>query len=83
MPDSTPPTYVIEDGIPVPPHGNAKTANFRMTLRAMMPGQSVFTSASRDSVARAANDAKLATGKEYTVRAVEGGLRVWCVESDA
>lgn len=73
-------TFTIEDGIPVPPHGNRKDTGLASVLRQMTAGQSVLIKdRARNSVAVQVSKASRAAGdkRRYAVRAVDGGVRVW------
>ena len=75
--------YEIEKGIPVPPNSERATKYpWKMAI-----GESFFVPFGEDEhalttqrVRRSAAMAGPRYNKKFTVREVDGGLRVWCIE---
>ena len=71
------PEFEVENGIPVsrqirPPYGS------KYPFAGLKPGQSFFVPGGRAApIASAASEAGVRTDHRYTVRTVDGGVRVW------
>lgn len=74
----------IEKGIPIPPGGRAGKENARYPFADMEVGDSFFVAVEREVLRKRRNVLSSASnywkkrGKgQFTIRAVDGGLRVW------
>lgn len=75
--------YKIETGIPVPSKGNPRTYGVTDLMRRMKPGESALlpqykTTLSAGAVRMAARLLR-PEGFEFTMRTVDGGVRLWRV----
>jgi len=75
------PGLKIEDGVPLPTDLRKRTTGITAVMRQMKPGQSVLLPQYRTTLnAGAARMAARLLGPEgfqFTMRTVEGGVRVW------
>lgn len=73
--------YEIEKGVPLPAPRSGRTPSpLMITLRAMQPGDSVLVPSGtvpRNTLSSIAVTAGRELGGKFTVRSVDGGLRVW------
>lgn len=73
--------YKIENDIPVPPNRSKNARNaFTDAVKALDVGQSFFVEMLQANVCTRANIIAKATGRKFTTRKVEGGIRIWRVE---
>jgi hypothetical protein len=69
-------TYQIEEGVPFP--GSASGRPSIYPVRELEVGQSFFVPlGDRKVLSVVCSRIKKLTGRDYTVRRVEGGIRVW------
>lgn len=78
--------FKVEDNVPIPPRKGGKSQR-KYPLNALLVGQSFFvpfaSDDARKGLSRLSSVAILhgkETGKKFTTRTVEGGVRVWRVE---
>ena len=68
-------TITIEKNIPMP----ARTRTSKYPFDKLTVGDSFFVQAKKGTLAAAANSAAKRLGWKFSVRVVEGGVRVWRV----
>jgi hypothetical protein len=76
--------FKIEKHIPVPESRRGRPALY--PFADMAPGESFFVAEAEQrlvAIRRAASSHTRYTGKKFTVRLVDGGVRVWCCEKAA
>lgn len=74
--------FAIESGVPVPaPERNVKTRNSKYPWNSMQVGDSFFVADfTTKGFAGTVYSAGKRSGRKFTVRAMDGGVRVWRTE---
>ena len=71
--------FAIEKGIPIPPHGNSRTSKYPWAD--LCVGDSFFVPGVKtDAMAGSKANATKKYNAKYSMRAVDGGVRVWRIE---
>lgn len=69
--------YEIENNIPIPWKNRKERIKFTTTLKKLEIGQSFFCKKNRNTVSTLMTREKKKTGKSFTTRSMDGGIRVW------
>lgn len=75
--------YKIEKGVPLPERAGGFRGAFMSAVRAMEVGDSLFAAGKKGSNVSATGRVvgeRMKDGRKYTIRTVEGGVRIWRIK---